>query len=159
VFSSAQGLRGHLKVHRGCYKRVSFLAEARGYEEFKALCKVHGLTTCHLFNTFMFAMVEAFKRGCKVEWDPRTESLRAQVGSNPIIINLTQNFSARPRGHGKYGSVGEPGSDPGSLGVMCFYLSGFMGGEVYCQWLGGSWVPVSRCAECSRNRLRKRGEM
>ena len=158
VFASAQGLRGHLKAHKGSYKTVSFLASAKDYEEFKELCKLHGLTTCHLFNTFMFAMVEAFKRGGKVEWDPKTENLRASVGSNPIIVNLTQNFGARPRGHGKYDFGFGMGSEPGALNVSCFYIGAVSGGDVYCNWLGGSWVSGQRCRACPKNRFKKKGE-
>jgi hypothetical protein len=148
-----------LKAHKGSYKTVSFLASAKDYEEFKELCKLHGLTTCHLFNTFMFAMVEALKRGGKVEWDPKTENLRASVGSNPIIVNLTQNFGARPRGHGKYDvAAATPfaGSNPP---VLCLYMDGVEGDQVFCQKRGGLWVPVAFCSTCPKNRFQKKGEV
>jgi len=151
VFESAQGLRGHLKAHKGQYKTVSFLASGVSYDEFKALCKVHGLTTCHLFNTFMDAMNQAFKRGAKVEWDPITENLRAQMGSNPININLIQNFRARPRGHGKYDLAGLA-ADPLTVVAQCSHL-------VHKDWVSGRlgwctdvkrWVTLEMCAGCVR---------
>jgi hypothetical protein len=147
-----------LKAHKGSYKTVSFLASAKDYEEFKELCKLHGLTTCHLFNTFMFAMVEAFKRGGKVEWDPKTENLRASVGSNPIIVNLTQNFGARPRGHGKYDAAYMTAPVPGSPAVLCLYCDGFREGEVFCQRYGADWIPASKCSTCPKNRFQKKRE-
>lgn len=158
VFASAQGLRGHLKAHRGAYKVVSFLADAVFYEEFKRLCRAHGLTTCHMFNNFMWAMVQAFRRNMKVEWDPRTESLRAVSGSNPIVVNLSQYFAARPRGHGKYAPVCAVYRKLPT--VFCAFMDGFVedekGVSVYCQYLGGNWVPSSQCAGCVKNRYRER---
>jgi hypothetical protein len=159
VFASAQGLRGHLKAHKGSYKTVSFLASAKDYEEFKELCRLHGLTTCHLFNTFMFAMVEAFKRGGKVEWDPKTENLRASVGSNPIIVNLTQNFGAKPRGHGKYDVTYVTPGDSAVTQVLCLYANGINGNEIFCQKRGGLWLPVAFCSTCPKNRFQKKGEV
>ena len=152
VFESAQGLRGHLKVHKGQYKTVSFLASGVSYDEFKTLCKVHGLTTCHLFNTFMDAMNQAFKRGAKVEWDPLTENLRAQVGTNPITINLSQNFGARPRGHGKYDLAGAAGAAGGIPRVLCNYFGGVSEGRVYCRNRCYTWLPWERCSGCEYNR-------
>lgn len=159
VFGSQQGLRGHLKVHRGAYKEISFLAATKGYDEFKELCRVHGVTTCHLFNSFMFAMVEAFKRGSKVEWDPKTENLRAQLGSNPITINLTQNFPARPRGHGKYEFLQKDAWEKVAPQVYCAFCGGFSGSLVFCQRYGSNWLPSSRCAECPSNFFKKKGEV
>jgi len=107
----------------------------------------------------MFAMVEAFKRGGKVEWDPKTENLRASVGSNPIIVNLTQNFGAKPRGHGKYDFsqfAGQPVSQPE---VLCLYCDGVSADRVYCQRYGADWVPTSKCSTCPKNRLQKKGEV
>jgi hypothetical protein len=147
-----------LKVHRGAYKEISFLAETKGYDEFKELCRVHGLTTCHLFNSFMFAMVEAFKRGSRVEWDPKTENLRAQVGSNPIVVNLTQNFPARPRGHGKYDVGALGGFEPSSPRVYCAFCGGFSGSLVFCQRYGSNWLPSARCVDCTSNFYKKKGE-
>jgi len=101
-FKSAQGLRGHLKVHKGMYKEVSFLAVKETYEQFKELCKQHGLTTCHMLNSFMHLAVEAFRRGCTLEVDVRKDQIRLKSGSNPVIFNLVQFFGGAPRGKRKY---------------------------------------------------------
>jgi len=104
TFSSAQGLRGHLKVHKkkGEYREVSFLAVSAVYEQFKELCKQHGVTTCHMFNSFMHMMVQAFRSGAKVEIDPRTETMRVKMGENPVTFQLIQYFAGAPRGKRKY---------------------------------------------------------
>jgi len=103
-FSSAQGLRSHIRVHkrRGEYCEVSFLAVRSVYEDFKRMCREHGLTTCHMFNSFMHMMVQAFRNGATVEIDPRTETMRVKVGRNPVTFQLIQYFAGPPRSRRKY---------------------------------------------------------
>jgi len=97
VFEKKQSLRAHLKVHKGEYKEVSFLAVKSTYEEFKKLCGLHGLTTCHMLNSIMWALAEALRGNKTVEFDARTEEMRMKGGSNPLTIVLNQTFLGKPR--------------------------------------------------------------
>jgi len=82
-----------------------------------------------------------------------------QVGSpNPVIIHLQQFFASRPRGHGKYDVASATPGAGSNPAVLCLYLDGVYGGEVFCQWVGGLWIPASRCMDCPKNRLKKKGE-
>ena len=149
AFVKRASLAAHMRVHRDVEMvKAGFRVPKELWGVFVEACRRHHTTTCHVLYSLIKAFVEGEKRGVV---DLSTK--------NPVVIQVVNLFGARPRGHGKYDPLGGVGSEPMALGVMCFYLSGFVGGEVYCQWLGGSWVPVSRCAECPKNRLRKRGEM
>jgi hypothetical protein len=102
TFATKQGLMGHLKAHKGSYKRYSFALPSDLYYSFKAVCKAHGLTTCHMLSTFMAMCVEAFRRGAVLTVDARTHEMRAEKGGNPVVFNVNQYFGSRPRGHNKY---------------------------------------------------------
>jgi hypothetical protein len=102
TFATRQGLLGHLKAHKGSYREVTFLAPLDLYDRFKSICKAHGLTTCHMLNTFMAMCVEAFRRGAVLTVDARTHEMRMEGGSNPMVFNINQYFGSRPRGHNKY---------------------------------------------------------
>jgi len=96
-FGSRQGLRGHLKVHRGMYVETSFVVPRTTNEAFKEVCRAHGLSTCHMLVSFMDAVVQAFRKGGTVEFDVRSERMRVKGGSNPIIVNVFQQFLGKPR--------------------------------------------------------------
>jgi len=96
-FGSKQGLRGHLKVHRGQYVETSFHVPRTTNEAFKEVCRAHGLTACHMLVSFMDAVVQAFRRGGIVEFDVRSERMRVKGGVNPITVNIYQQFLGKPR--------------------------------------------------------------
>jgi len=96
-FGSKQGLRGHLRVHKGELVETSFRVPKTTNKAFKEVCRAHGLTTCHMLVMFMDAVVQAFRKGGLVEFDVRTEELRVKGGLNPIMVNVYQTFLGKPR--------------------------------------------------------------
>lgn len=96
-FGSRQGLRGHLKVHRGQFVETSFYVPRTTRDAFKEVCRAHGLTTCHMLVSFMDAVVQAFRKGGTVEFDVRSERMRVKGGVNPINVSIYQQFLGKPR--------------------------------------------------------------
>jgi len=88
-WSSLQGLRGHMKAHKGEYMRTSIQVKKETWMQFEALCKSHKTTTCHVLNTLTEGILEGAKTG--------NIDLPKILSPNPIIINLTHNFIGRPR--------------------------------------------------------------
>ena len=145
AFVKRASLAAHMRVHRDVeFAQLNVDLPRALKDAFVEACRRHHTTTCHVIYCLVKAFVEGERRGLV---DLSTK--------NPVVVQVVNLFGARPRGRGKYdfGMAGLEAASP--VGVMCFYLGGFVGGEVYCQWLGGSWVSMDRCAECSRNRLRK----
>lgn len=96
-FLKGQSLRAHLKAHRGQMAEFSVKIPKGLRDDFKELCRAHGVTTCHVVVGLISAAVEGFRRGVVFEWDPRTESARLKSGSNPLVVNFNQNFLGKPR--------------------------------------------------------------
>ena len=81
-----------MKVHRDVkFKDVHVRVPAEIAEGFKAVCKNHKTTTCHVLYTLMKATIKGDKSG-----------MIDLAAKNPLIINMMSFFSAKPRGHGKY---------------------------------------------------------
>jgi len=105
-------------------------------DDFKRLCEAHGLTTCHVMVALLNAAVESFRRGVTFEWDARTEEARLREGSNPLNVNIYQNFLGKPRSSWKVPLSSEirpviprlPGSGPGDQD------------EARCVWCGAPGV-------------------
>jgi len=96
-WEKGQSLRAHLKVHRGQMARFSVRIPKNLRDDFKELCRAHGVTTCHVVVGLMSACVEGFRRGVVFEWDARSEGVRFKEGSNPLIVNFNQTFTGKPR--------------------------------------------------------------
>jgi len=102
VFGRRESLQAHLRVHRGELCTFSVRIPRTLREDFKRLCRAHGVTTCHVVVGLMQAAVEGFRRGVAFEWDPRTESVRLKSGSNPLVVNFYQAFGGPPRSRLKH---------------------------------------------------------
>jgi len=96
-FEKGQSLRAHLKVHKAQMAEFSVKIPKGLRDDFRELCRAHGVTTCHVVVGLMAAAVEGFRRGVVFEWDPRTETARLKSGSNPLVVNFHQNFLGKPR--------------------------------------------------------------
>jgi hypothetical protein len=143
AFSKRASLAAHMRVHKDvkmAQLNVDLPKDLR--DAFNEVCRKHHTTTCHVIYTLIKAFIEGEKRGL------------VDLGThNPVTIQVVNLFGARPRGHGKYDLGLGMGSEPLGLNVGCFYIGAVSGGDVYCNWLGGSWVSGQRCQACPKNRL------
>jgi len=91
-FVKRESLAAHLGHHREVeFARLSVRVPKDRLEWFKAYCKRHNTTTCHLILTF-FDMLEAGeKQGHMVVGSP-----------NPTVFMLKQYFAGAPRGRRKW---------------------------------------------------------
>jgi hypothetical protein len=145
TFLKRESLAAHLGHHKEVeFKRLSVRLPKERLEWFENYCRKHNTTSCHLILAFFSFLEEGEKHGNIILGSP-----------NPTFFVLQEIFMARPRGHGKYDFGLGPGSEPGGLNVSCFYIGAVSGGDVYCNWLGGSWVSGQRCQTCPKNRLRR----
>jgi hypothetical protein len=145
AFSKRASLAAHMKVHRDvkmAQLNVDLPKDLR--DAFNEVCRKHHTTTCHVIYTLIKAFIEGEKRGL------------VDLGThNPVTIQVVNLFGARPRGHGKYDTSFGNSAISGNVGVLCLYVNGISGNEIYCQWRGGLWVPVALCSSCPKNRLRR----
>jgi len=150
VFGSSQGLRGHVKVHRGQYVRFDVLVPRGTRDAFREVCRAHGLSTCHMIVSFMDAVVQSFRKGGVVEFDARTEELRAKGGRNPIHISIYQQFLGKPRSAWKL-LLDERVHEVGLKCDVCGKSAGFL--HVYASKLVGRMY-MAFCGVCHRRDLR-----
>jgi hypothetical protein len=111
-------------------------------------CKRHNTTTCHLLLAFCSFLEEGEKHGNIILGSP-----------NPTFFVLQEYFGAKPRGHGKYDVAAATPYSVTSDRILCLYLDGVDGDQVFCQRRGGLWVPVAFCSSCPKNRFQKKGEV
>jgi len=150
-FSSIQALRAHL---RGCKSRPeSFVTSVRIYnradwERFKAFCRHHGLTTCHIINIVVKALPMVEQTGVRFEIKDGKLNVSGVQGTNPIVFNfqINETFLSKPRSRWKI-PVAE---DPLSRAVECEWL-------IHKDWAPGRlgwcerfkrWVTVEKCLGC-----------
>jgi hypothetical protein len=148
-FTKKESLMAHMRVHKDADLVVFNVKLPRELVvAFKDLCERHHTTTCHLVATFMRAALAGDKTGL------------VNIGAaNPLIVTVQSFFGAKPRGHGKYDvAAATPfaGSNPP---VLCLYMDGVDGDQVFCQKRGGLWLPLSVCSTCPKNRFQKKGEV
>jgi len=87
AWNNIQSLRAHMKVHRKeGYVRTGVVVKKELWAWFKAYCKEHNTTTCHLFN----ALLEMAKKGTE-------EGVMTLGAPNPVVINMSQVFLGKPR--------------------------------------------------------------
>lgn len=141
AFSKRASLAAHMRVHRDvrmAQLNVDLPKDLK--DRFVEVCRKHHTTTCHVIYTLVKAFLEGEERG-----------LVSLATHNPVVVQVVNLFGARPRGHGKYSFAGDLSS--GTPRVLCLYMDGVDGEEVFCQRYG-AWVPSSRCFQCDKNRLR-----
>lgn len=147
-YSSRQGLAGHMNKHGDVeFARLSVRLPREKVERFKEFCKRHKTTTCALIN----ALLTAVEKGAEL-------GVVDLTSANPSIVQVQEFYASKPRGHGKYDTTYMAAPESSRPNVLCLYLDGVRAGEVFCQRFGGMWHPASRCGECPKNRLQKKGE-
>jgi len=149
TFLKRESLAAHLGHHKEVdFKRLSVRLPKERLEWFENYCKKHNTTSCHLILAFFSFLEEGEKHGNIILGSP-----------NPTFFVLQEVFMAKPRGHGKYDvAAATPfaGSNPS---VLCLYMDGVDGDQVFCQKRGGLWLPLSVCSTCAKNRFQKKGEV
>jgi hypothetical protein len=148
-FSSRKALFGHMRVHRDVkFKRVTVRLPAELVDRFYDVVRKHKTTSCSVLHGLITAVVQGEELGV----------VKLQ-GPNPFIVQLNSYFGARPRGHGKYDFGLGLGPEPRAPGVLCLFMDGVDGDQVFCQKRGGLWLPLSVCSTCPKNRFQKKGEV
>ena len=155
-FPSIQAVRGHL---RSCKSRPTSvvtsvrISDEANWVRFKAFCKKHGLTTCHVINMVVTALPMVDQAGVHFEVKDGKINISGTQGTNPLVFNfdIHEYFGSRPRGHGKY-DLAELAADPLTAVVQCSHL-------VHKDWVSGRlgwcsdvkrWVTPELCAGCVR---------
>jgi len=85
AFSSKQGLRSHMRVHRGEYKVVSVVVNRREWEEFKEICRRHKTTTCAVLRALIQGVIRGERMGAQI------------LNPNPIVIQVQNYYFGKPR--------------------------------------------------------------
>lgn len=133
------------------------IADEADWIRFKAFCKKHGLTTCHIINMVVKSLPMADQAGVHFEVKNGKLDISSVTGTNPLVFNfdVREFFGARPRGHGKYDLAGAAGAVELPK-VLCNFYGGVAPGRVYCRYRGlFAWLPWEKCRECERNRYRE----
>lgn len=147
AWDNRQSLCAHLKVHKGeGYLRTSMHVKKDVWLRFKAVCKDHKTTECQVLGQFIESAVAAEEKGINVI-----------LSQNPMLVQLNHIVLGAPRGrysHVDVRSTVEALARGEWPPVVCAYLDGVSGQDVYCQKVGGSWLPRSACQGCGRNRLK-----
>jgi len=132
AFDTKQGLRSHMRVHKGEYMRTSIHVKREAWKAFNELCKRHKTTTCHVLNTLIEGILEGAEKG--------NIDLPRILSPNPLIINLTHIFLGRPRSGWK---AGVPVEIP--HGPHCLVCGSRKVSQTYP--LDGQFIE-GRCLEC-----------
>ena len=138
AFSSKFGLMGHVRCHKGGFKRFCVSLPVGDVEWFKDFARRHNSTTCHLLKT----MIDAFRKG--------EELGVVKVGSpNPVVVNLYQMFLGKPRSGWKVEVP--PSREAGPVCPSCtsqdvcvFRQSGSGLIEGRCSFCGVEWLLSDR---------------
>jgi len=138
-FMKKQSLAAHCRIHKDVeFAELHVRLPKEKVEGFKAFCKRHNSTTCHMVLSMIDSYLEGDKRGLIVVGSP-----------NPAIVHLQQFFNARPRGKRKYDVAPIP-FGPLEDALRCDHLHQKEWAEGRFGWCSvcGRWVTPANCVSC-----------